>query len=45
MLNQPANPVFVGDGLDRLLLTSLGGWNLLTADVGVAGVPLRYPVL
>ena len=45
VLNQPANPVFVGDGLDRLLLTSLGGWNLLTADVGVAGVPLRYPVL
>ena len=37
VLNQPANPVFVGDGLDRLLLTSLGGWNLLTADVGVAG--------
>ena len=28
-----------------LLLTSLGGWNLVTADVGVAGVPLRYPVL
>ena len=26
-----------------LLLTSLGGWNLVTADPGVAGLPLRYP--
>jgi gluconolactonase len=42
-LNQPANPVFVGPGLDRLLVTSLGGWNLVTADPGVAGLPLRYP--
>jgi gluconolactonase len=44
VLNQPANPVFVGDGLDRLLLTSLGGWSLVTADPGVAGLPLRYPI-
>jgi gluconolactonase len=43
VLNQPANPVFVGDGLGRLLLTSLGGWNLVTADTDVAGLPLRYP--
>jgi gluconolactonase len=43
ILNQPANPVFVGPGLDRLLVTSLGGWNLVTADPGVAGLPLRYP--
>ncbi len=43
VLNQPANPVFVGEGLDRLLVTSLGGWNLVTADPGVAGLPLRYP--
>jgi len=42
-LNQPANPVFVGSSLDRLLVTSLGGWNLVTADPGVAGLPLRYP--
>jgi len=42
-LNQPANPVFIGPGLDRLLVTSLGGWNLVTADPGVAGLPLRYP--
>lgn len=43
VLNQPANPVFVGAGLDLLLVTSLGGWNLVTADPGVAGLPLRYP--
>jgi gluconolactonase len=44
VLNQPANPVFVGDGLGRLLLTSLGGWNLVTADPGVEGLPLRSPL-
>ncbi len=45
VLNQPANPVFVGDGLRRLLLSSLGGWSLVATDPGVAGLPLRYPVL
>ena len=45
ILNQPANPVFVGPDLDLLLVTSLGGWNLVTADPGVAGLPLRYPTL
>jgi gluconolactonase len=44
VLNQPANPVFVGMGLGRLLLSSLGGWSLVTTDPGVAGLPLRYPV-
>jgi gluconolactonase len=44
VLNQPANPVFVGDGLGRLVLSSLGGWSLVTTDPGVAGLPLRYPV-
>jgi gluconolactonase len=43
VLNQPANPVFVGDGLSRLLLSSLGGWSLVTTDPGVAVLPLRYP--
>ncbi len=43
VLNQPANPVFVGPRSDRLLVTSLGGWNLVTVDPGVAGLPLRYP--
>ena len=45
VLNQPANPVFIGEKHDRLLLTSLGGWNLVVADPGVAGLPLRYPLL
>ncbi|HLB40067.1 MAG TPA: SMP-30/gluconolactonase/LRE family protein [Actinomycetota bacterium] len=45
ILNQPANPVFIGAGLDRLLVTSLGGWNLVTADPGVEGLPLRLPKL
>jgi gluconolactonase len=45
VLNQPANPVFVGEGLNRLLLSSLGGWSLATTDAGVAGLPLRYPSL
>jgi gluconolactonase len=44
VLNQPANPVFVGEGLARLLLSSLGGWSLVTTDPGVTGLPLRYPV-
>jgi gluconolactonase len=45
VLNQPANPAFVGPGLDRLALSSLGGWNLVSVDVGIAGLPLRYPKL
>ncbi len=44
-INQPANPVFIGEGLDRLLMTSLGGWNLVAADGVPAGLPLRYPAL
>jgi len=43
ILNQPANPVFIGEALDRLLVTSLGGWSLVATDAGVAGLPLRYP--
>src|SRR4029079_19054018 len=43
VLNQPANPVFVGEGLGRLLLSSLGGWSVVATDPGVARVPLRYP--
>jgi gluconolactonase len=45
ILNQPANPVFIGEALDRVLVTSLGGWSLVAADAGVAGLPLRYPSL
>jgi len=43
ILNQPANVAFIGDGLDRLAVSSLGGWSLVAADVGVAGLPLRLP--
>jgi gluconolactonase len=41
VLNQPANVAFIGEDLDRLVVSSLGGWNLLAIDVGVTGLPLR----
>jgi gluconolactonase len=40
VLNQPANVAFAGD---RLVVSSLGGWNLVAAPVGVKGLALRYP--
>jgi len=43
VLNQPTNVAFVGDGLDRLAVSSLGGWSIVAADVGLSGLPLRYP--
>ena len=43
ILNQPANVEFAGDGLRRLVVSSLGGWSLVAADAGVRGLPLRYP--
>ncbi|MBI3648355.1 MAG: SMP-30/gluconolactonase/LRE family protein [Actinobacteria bacterium] len=45
VLNQPANVAFVGTKLDRLAVSSLGGWGLVWADVGAVGAPLRYPKL
>ena len=45
VLNQPANVAFIGTELDRIVVSSLGGWSLMRADVGLRGVPLRYPVL
>ncbi len=44
VLNQPANVAFSGPGLDRLLVSSLGGWSLVQVDAGTTGLPLRYPV-
>jgi gluconolactonase len=41
ILNQPANVAFFGESLDRLVISSLGGWSLMEADPGVTGVPLR----
>jgi gluconolactonase len=43
ILNQPANPCFVGSDLDRLAISSLGGWSIMWADVGLTGVPLVTP--
>jgi gluconolactonase len=43
VLNQPANVAFWGPDLDRLVVSSLGGWSLVAAPVGVRGLPLRYP--
>lgn len=44
-LNQPANVAFIGPALDRLVISSLGGWSLVALDVGVEGLSLRYPKL
>jgi gluconolactonase len=43
--NQPANVAFVGPDLDRLAVSSLGGWAIVAADVGATGLRLRYPSL
>jgi gluconolactonase len=45
VLNQPANVAFVGSELDRLAVSSLGGWSLVEAPAGRRGLPLRYPVV
>jgi gluconolactonase len=44
-LNQPTNVAFTGPGLGRLAVSSLGGWSIVAAVVGMAGLPLRYPKL
>jgi gluconolactonase len=44
-LNQPANVAFVGPTLDRIAVSSLGGWSLMVADVGLVGAPLHHPQL
>lgn len=43
ILNQPANIAFTGPDLDRIAVSSLGGWSVMGADVGLTGLPLRYP--
>lgn len=45
VLNQPANVVFIGERLDRIAVSSLGGWSIVVADIGMRGLPLRYPVV
>ncbi len=44
-LNAPTNLAFAGEGLARLVIASLGGSNLMSVDLGVAGAPLHYPSL
>jgi gluconolactonase len=44
-LNQPANVAFFGPDLDRLAISSLGGWSIVALDVGAVGLPLRFPRL
>jgi gluconolactonase len=43
LLAAPTNITFVGAGLERMAVANLGRWHLAIADVGVAGLPLRYP--
>jgi gluconolactonase len=43
VLNQPANVAFSGPNLDRLVVSSLGGWSLVAASADARGLPLRYP--
>jgi gluconolactonase len=45
ILNQPTNVAFAGEDFDRLVVSSLGGWSLISAEAGVRGLPLRYPAL
>ena len=46
VLNQPANVAFFGGpNLDRLIVSSLGGWTLMAAPAGTRGLALRYPTV
>jgi hypothetical protein len=44
-LNAPTNLAFSGPDLGRLLVASLGGYNIMSAELGVRGMPLNYPRL
>lgn len=43
VLAAPTNGVFAGAELHTFVIASLGRWHLTTADVGAAGLPLRFP--
>ncbi len=43
VLNQPANIAFCGPALDKIVVSSLGGWSLQSADAGLTGLALRMP--
>jgi gluconolactonase len=40
VLNQPANVAFYGAALDRVAISSLGGWSIGTMDLGLTGHPV-----
>ncbi|MEQ1768885.1 MAG: SMP-30/gluconolactonase/LRE family protein [Devosia sp.] len=42
-LNAPTNLAFAGASLDRLLISSLGGYSLTSVTLGVTGAKLHYP--
>lgn len=45
VLNQPANVAFVGEDLERIVVSSLGGWSLAATLAPSPGLTLRYPRL
>jgi gluconolactonase len=45
VFDAPTNLAFVGPSLDRAVVANVGDTFLLIADLGVRGLPLRYPML
>lgn len=45
ILIAPTNIAFGGADLKTLLIASLGGWNIITAPMETAGLPVQYPTL
>lgn len=45
MLIAPTNIAFAGADMKTLLIASLCGWNLITAKMDLAGLPVQYPSL
>ncbi len=45
ILVAPTNIAFGGRDMKTLLIASLCGWNLATAQMEVAGLPVKYPTL
>ncbi|MHB8509999.1 MAG: hypothetical protein ACYDGR_15395, partial [Candidatus Dormibacteria bacterium] len=45
MLSAPTNCAWSGPARRTFLCGNLGRWHLSTAELGVTGLPLHYPVL
>ena len=45
LLSSPTNIVFAGDELDRLVVANVSRFHLATTELGVRGLPLRYPTI